>query len=82
MRIISESKLKRFWETKIDSQEPLRTWCKLTKTSNWKNFVEVKQTFSSADIVGKLTIFDIGGNKYRLITFIDYERQKIFIRYI
>lgn len=48
--------------------------------SNWPNFVELRKIFPSADQVGNFTVFNIGGNKYRLITFIDYTYQKVFIR--
>jgi mRNA interferase HigB len=52
----------------------------LTSAAKWQNFVEVRQVFASADLVGNFTVFNIGGNKYRLIAFIDYTYQKIFIR--
>jgi mRNA interferase HigB len=48
----------------------------------WQNLAELKQTFPSADLVKKFTVFNIGGNKYRLIVYIDYECQIIFIRHI
>jgi mRNA interferase HigB len=44
------------------------------------NFIELRKDFPTADQVGKLTIFNIAGNKYRLITFVDYRYQKVFIR--
>ncbi|PHM11316.1 type II toxin-antitoxin system HigB family toxin [Nostoc sp. 'Peltigera malacea cyanobiont' DB3992] len=45
-----------------------------------QNILEVRQAFNSADPVGELTVFNIQGNKYRLITYIDYQSQKVFIR--
>jgi mRNA interferase HigB len=54
----------------------------LTKLAQWQNFAELRQIFASADLVGKLTVFNIGGNKYRLITYIDYQSQKVFIRHV
>ncbi|WP_439566455.1 type II toxin-antitoxin system HigB family toxin [Gloeocapsopsis crepidinum] len=50
--------------------------------ASWQNFVELREVFPSADQVGKLIVFNIGGNKYRLIAFIDYTYQKVFIRYV
>ncbi|WP_414529831.1 type II toxin-antitoxin system HigB family toxin [Nodularia chucula] len=44
--------------------------------------VELRQTFSSADQVGNFTVFNIGGNNYRLITLVDYKFQKVFIRHV
>ena len=60
----------------------LRSWYKIATTAEWSNLAEVKAVFSSADRVGNFTVFNIRGNNYRLITFIDYEYRpkKVFIR--
>ena len=50
------------------------------KAGNFKYFVELRNQFSSADQVNSLTVFNIGGNKVRLIAAIDYNRQKLYIR--
>ncbi|WP_368041857.1 type II toxin-antitoxin system HigB family toxin [Nostoc sp. TCL240-02] len=60
----------------------MRLWYKLTSVAKWQNLVELRQTFPSADQVGNFTVFNIGGNNYRLITLVDYEYQKVFIRHI
>jgi len=82
MHVISESRLKEFWEKYPDAKTSLRSWYKLTTIAQWSNLAEVKAVFSSADIVGNFTVFNIRGNNYRLITFIDYEYRpkKKFIR--
>jgi mRNA interferase HigB len=80
MHIITRSRLVEFWEKHSDSKASLALWYKLVTTANWQNFVELRNVFSSADQVGNFTVFNIGGNKYRLITFIDYTYQKVFIR--
>lgn len=53
-----------------------------TKIAQWKNFIELRQIFPSADQVENLTVFNISGNKYRLIALVDYTYQKVFIRHI
>jgi mRNA interferase HigB len=82
MHVISQSALKKFWEKYPDAETSLRSWFKRATTAQWSNLAEVKAVFSSADIVGKFTVFNIKGNNYRLITFIDYEYRpkKNFIR--
>ena len=80
MHIISSSTLRSFFAKYADSKYSLIAWLKIAKTANWHNFVEVRQSFPSADLVGNLTVFNIGGNKYRLITYINYKTKKIFIR--
>jgi len=50
--------------------------------TRFRNFVDLRQTFPSADVVGKFTVFDIGGNKVRLIAAIHYNRGKLYIRHV
>ncbi len=82
MHIITFSRLKEFYEKHPDAENSLRSWNKVTKLAKWQNFAELRETFGSADQVGNLTVFNIGGKKYRLITYIDYQSQKVFIRYV
>jgi mRNA interferase HigB len=81
MRIISEKRLKEAWEKHPDAERALRGWIKLAKSQDWNSFVELKNiSLFAPDAFKKLVIFDIGGNKYRLITYVDYARKKIYIR--
>lgn len=82
MHIITYSRIKQFYETHPDAETSLRAWNKITSLAQWQNLVELRQTFASADQVGNLTVFNIGGNKYRLITYIDYTYKKVFIRHV
>jgi mRNA interferase HigB len=82
MHIITRSRLVKFWEKRPDSKTSLLLWYKLTTNANWQNFVSLREVFPSADQVGNLTVFNIGGNKYRMITLVDYTYQKVFIRYV
>jgi mRNA interferase HigB len=82
VRVISKKALREFWEQHADAEVPLRAWYAATTKATWSNLAEVRQTINSADVVGNLTIFNIGGNKYRLIVAIHYDRQMIFIRHV
>ncbi|HYX18322.1 MAG TPA: type II toxin-antitoxin system HigB family toxin [Nostoc sp.] len=82
MHIISVTKLKLFYQSYPDAEASLSAWNKVAKSAEWQNIFEVRQAFKSADSVGQLTVFNIQGNKYRLIAFIDYQSKKIFIRNI
>jgi mRNA interferase HigB len=64
------------------ADEPLRRWANIVKESFWANPGELKAGFGAADFVGDLTVFNIGGNKYRLIAFVDYRRQIVYIKHI
>lgn len=53
----------------------------MTKT-DFGSFAELKRVYGSADKVGKFTVFDISGNKYRLVVAIHYNRKKVYIRHV
>lgn len=83
MRVISKSRLRQFWELlgHKDAQGPLQAWYKHVShySIQWHVWGDVKASFASASIVGNCIVFNIGGNKYRLITRILYPSQKVFI---
>jgi len=80
MHVISKSALITFCEKHHDAKKPLATWYQLIEKENFFDFNELREIFASADYVDGLTVFNIGGNKYRLITSIHYNRQKVYIR--
>jgi mRNA interferase HigB len=80
MHVISRKKLVEFWEKEAQAEQPLTTWFQATEAADWSNVADVKPTFNSADRVKHLTVFDIGGNKYRLIAFVDYQYSTVFVR--
>ncbi|OHC13563.1 MAG: hypothetical protein A3K25_06525 [Planctomycetes bacterium RIFOXYB12_FULL_42_10] len=80
MHIITRKRLNDFAEKHPDAKSALQHWYKLMKFRNFKSFPELRKVFPSADQVGKLTVFNIGGNKARLIAAIHYNRYKVYIR--
>lgn len=83
MRIIALKTLKAFWQRHPDAQAALRGWHNTTRKAQWANFVEVRRTFGSADQVSvchgnTVVVFNVGGNKCRLITAIHYNRQVVY----
>lgn len=80
MRIISTSRLRSASSKYPNSQASVRSWLKLTTNAKWQNLDDVRKTFPSADLVGKLTVFNISGNNYRLITKINYKTHNVYIR--
>lgn len=76
MHIISSKALKQFWEKHPHAEPSLRYWYKITQNSHWQHFDDLRNTFPSADLVGQLTVFNIGGNKYRLITKVVFAKAK------
>lgn len=83
MRVISPKKLRAFSATRPDARSSLAAWLKLAKRASWQSFDDVKADFGKrADRVRQFVVFDIGGNKYRLIAEIDYSRWKVFVRHV
>lgn len=83
--IVSLKSLKEHWEKagREDSEQPLRSWYQEARQAEWKNPNEVKEQFRSASIVGNNRIvFNICGNKYRLVVKINYAAQWVFIRFV
>jgi mRNA interferase HigB len=80
MHIISRKALADFWEQHPESKESLTRWHRIVERSTFAGFVELRQTFPSADMVGRYTVFNIGGNKVRLIASIHYDRSKVYVR--
>ncbi len=80
MHVISLKKLRQFWQSHPTAEASLRYWYKLTTVDKWQCFNDIVQTFPSADRVKNFVVFNIGGNNFRLITYIDYDQSKVFIR--
>jgi mRNA interferase HigB len=80
MHIITRKRLNEFAEKYPETRSSLAHWYKVMKQKNFSSFADLRKTFHYADRVGKLTVFNIGGNKVRLIAAIHYNRRKIYIR--
>lgn len=80
MHIITRKRLNEFAEKHPSAKPSLQRWYKLMKKRNFDSFGQLQQLFPNADKVGKLTVFNIGGNKARLIVAIHYNRKKVYIR--
>lgn len=82
MHIISRKMLVDFWEKHPESKEALTRWHGIVERSTFASFAELRQAFPSADMVGRYTVFNIGGNKVRLIASIHYDRSKVYVRHV
>lgn len=80
MHVISRKKLKEAAARHGELEGPLDAWFRIAKKAAWKNLANLRKTFSTADAVGKWTVFNIKGNRYRLIAEINYTYGRIYIR--
>lgn len=82
MHIITQS---RIWEAKKqfpESASALDGWYRIIKRNEFNNFAELKKSFNAVDRVGDRVVFNVGGNKLRLIAHIHFQRKKVYIRHI
>ncbi len=83
MRIIAKGTLRAFWRRHPDAEQPLRSWYSEARKAEWRNLHDVKGMYRSASVVGNSRIvFNIAGNKYRLVTRINYHYGVTYIRFI
>jgi mRNA interferase HigB len=86
MRVIAKRTLREFWESTpkyADAEDPLRSWYREAKQAIWQTPADVKEQYRNASILkNNRTVFNIAGNKYRLVAEINYTAQIIFIRFI
>ncbi|MCX7424408.1 MAG: type II toxin-antitoxin system HigB family toxin [Planctomycetia bacterium] len=87
MHVISKKKLREFWEDHPEAEEPLRAWYRIVEKAAWESFADVRATFPSADLVGHLDeghriVFNIGGNKYRLVVVAFFEFGRVYVRHV
>ena len=82
MHVISKKALRAFWAVHPDAERPLRHWFKNADAAVWQSFADVRAVYAKADQVGQFTVFNVGGNKYRLIAAIHYNRAKVYVRHV
>lgn len=82
MRVISRRALTEFWSIHSDAKGPLTAWFKIVERSRFTDFNALRRAFGSADYVPPLTVFDVGGNRFRIVTVIHYNTGRIYVRHV
>lgn len=81
MHLIAISRLREDAAKFSDVLTQIEDWNEIVKTATWQNLIEVQQTYALAEAVGNFTVFNIKGNRYRLIVSINYSKQIIYFKY-
>ena len=83
MRVIGLPILENFWKSHRQARKPLEKWIQVVKQAKWSNWSQLKSTFRTADLVPvgikKYVVFNIGGNKYRLVTLVNFKGQIVIV---
>ena len=83
MRLIATGTLKAFWRVHPDSQEQLKAWHRMVRSASWKTPHDVKSQFGAAGVIGdNRVVFNIAGNKYRLVVKIHYNTGIVYVRFV
>ena len=84
MRVIARRTLREHWEQRNrgDSEQSLKAWFAIAENADWSGPGDVKTQYRNASFVGDRVVFNIAGNKYRLVTWINYEFKTVYIRFV
>lgn len=82
VQILGEGKLVEFADVHSNAKSPLRSWRAVVASGSWRNPTELRRTFSSVGFVGRKTVFNIGGNKFRFISLVDYDLQTLLVTHV
>lgn len=83
MRVIAKKILRDFWGRHPDSEQQLKSWYKEAEDATWQNPNQIKRKYPFASILeNNRIVFNIKGNKYRLIVRVNYNYQMVWIRFI
>ena len=85
MRVIARRTLREFWERPghRDAEQPLRAWFAEARRATWRGPAEIKATYRNASFVGNdRVVFNVGGNKYRLVVAVKYSARIVFVRFV
>jgi mRNA interferase HigB len=74
--------LREFWEIHPQSKAPLAAWFRVLEHGTFADFNAIKAAFRAADYVPPYTVFDVGGNKFRIVTSIHYNRERVYVRQV
>lgn len=83
MQVIAKRTLKQFWERHPQAETPLKLWFLMVSKSDWNGPADVRAMFGSADFVAdNRVIFDIGGNKFRLVVRVSYRFKRVLVKFV
>lgn len=83
MRVIAKSTLRSYWEKHADAKTPLEAWHYEILKANWQTPNDIKAKYQSVDFLkNNRVVFNIGGNKYRLIVAVNYHLKIVYIRFV
>ncbi|MEK6592357.1 MAG: type II toxin-antitoxin system HigB family toxin [Pseudomonadota bacterium] len=82
VHVITKKRLAGFAVRYPAARDPLLRWYRIVSQTDFASFAAIRSVFRAADQVGRLTVFDLGSNKFRIIAAVHYNRRRIYIRHV
>lgn len=83
MVVITKTKLIVFYETEPTAKDPLLKWYNTVLKCDWNDINDIKQTYNSVDYIGNdRFVFNISGNKYRIVAMIHFSKRTLYLRFV
>ena len=83
MRILSKKALRQFWERHAEAEQPLLAWYREVEAADWETSAQLKERFPSASILrDNRVVFNIGGNRFRLVIWINYRWKAVYVKWL
>ena len=82
MHLISNKALRDFSTRHPESNNPLQAWRRIIERASPRSFADLKQLWNSTDKAGSFYVFNVGGNKYRVIAAVHFDRQMLYVRHV
>lgn len=83
VRTVARRTLREFWEEHADAEQPLRAWYHDVRKADWRSPADVKRVYANASVVGENRIvFNIGGNRYRLVVAVNCQYRICYVRFV
>ena len=83
MHVISHKRLKEFYEKHPEAETTIQQWYATVCECEWKNYADIKSFYNQTDAIGgQRYVFNIGGNKYRIVTVVQFTIRRVFIRFV
>lgn len=83
MRIISIRRIREYYEARPESKSALLYWVEVVRSAKWLNAIDVKRDFANVDSIGSQRyVFNIGGNKFRLVAVVQFRHECVYVRFI
>ncbi len=79
MWVISQSRLREFWKANPRAEQPPRLWFAIVSAAEWKHFADLRGMFPSADLIGNYVVFNIAGNRFRMIARVFFGNHKVYV---